>query len=130
MPLVRTDSERRKHRRLSVNFIVIYRVHQPFEVVMVVGNREISAMMVDLSEGGMALVTEYDIPAETRLLLHFTLINPYGVTADRAKTMEIDGSVRYNIALGKHEHRLGVCFQDVPSDDAQSIASFVRLSRQ
>lgn len=125
-----TDLERRKFKRLAVNFIVIYRVHQPFEVIMIVGNKEINAMMVDLGEGGMALVTEYDVPPDTRLLLRFTLINPYGVTTDRVATMELDGEVRYNVALAKSEHRLGVCFHDVPLKDQRSLASFVRLSHQ
>ncbi|HNX80985.1 MAG TPA: PilZ domain-containing protein [Candidatus Omnitrophota bacterium] len=124
------ESERRKFKRLAVNFIVIYRVHQPFEVIMIVGTREVSAMMIDLSQGGMALMTEYDIPPDARLLLCFTLINPYGVTADRVATMELEGDVRYNVALGKKEHRLGICFRDVSQSDQHAIASFIRLSHQ
>ena len=48
--------ERRRATRVRAEFIVIYRVDRPMEVRMWIGNREVNAMMLDLSEIGMGIL--------------------------------------------------------------------------
>ena len=48
-------TERRRATRVRAEFIVIYRVDNPMEVRMWIGNRDVNAKMLDLSEIGMAI---------------------------------------------------------------------------
>lgn len=118
--------ERRKSKRLRVDFIVVYRVRRPIRLFMVIKNKEVSALMTDLSEGGMAILTDYDIPVSTTLLIKFTLINPPATENERVRMMEITGEVRYNTYLGNNEHRLGICFTHISKEDRTAIVNFIK----
>ena len=120
--------ERRKHKRLKVNFLVIYSVRKPIDVIMIVGSQVKTAMMLDLSESGMAIVTNYDIPISTILEIKFTLINTHAHDEDRIKTIEIIGQVRYNVQAEKDVHRLGIYFTQITEEDRSAIARFVNLA--
>ena len=123
-----TGADRRKFKRLKASLIVIYRVHKPLEALVRIGTREINALMLDLSEGGMAIVTNCNIPVSTILLIKFTLINPYTFDDERIRTMEITGQIRNNALLEKKEYRLGVCFTQIAKEDRIAIANFVKMA--
>ncbi|MBN2120554.1 MAG: PilZ domain-containing protein [Candidatus Omnitrophica bacterium] len=120
--------ERRESERLEVHFILVYEVHKPLEVRMFIGKREVDALMLDLSEGGMAILTNYDIPIETFLSIKFTLINPNEIDDKRVTLIEIMGQVRYNVLSDKDEYRLGICFTNIDEQSKKAIAGFIRMS--
>jgi c-di-GMP-binding flagellar brake protein YcgR len=120
--------ERRKTKRIKVNFIVVYRVREPLELLMVVGRQEVDALMLDLSEDGMAVVTKYDIPQSTTLSIRFTLLNLSAERSNRVRSMEIVGEVRYNILAEKNEHRLGIYFTRISQEDKRAIRDFVNMT--
>ena len=121
--------DRRKHRRLKVNFIIIYQVNKPVHVLMLIGGREIDALMLDLSEVGMAILTNYNIPVTTSLLIKFTFINVDTVLEDeRVRSMEIIGEVRNSSPEGRDEYRLGISFIKIAEKDKVAIANFVKMS--
>ena len=122
--------ERRKFRRIRARFLVVYKIKEPLEVTITINKREISALMLDLSEGGMALVTECDIPSASILLMNFTLINT-ALSDDkkRIRTMDIYGEVRYNLPIERKEHRLGVYFTRISEEDKAAIKDFVLMSK-
>lgn len=121
--------ERRQFQRLNVNFIVTLQVHNPPEVRMSVGGLDVDALMLDISEGGMAITTDYEIPAGTLLYIFFTLINPYKTEEDRVTKMEISGEIRSCVPSGNHkQHRLGISFTQIKEYDKRAIAEFVRLN--
>lgn len=120
--------ERRQHKRLNVDFTVIYQVDKPLTVKISIGwNKVIEALMLDLSEGGMAILTEYNIPKSTVLLMKFTLINLAFIGEKRIKSMNITGEVCYNVSE-KKEHRLGIRFTEIKQDDKLAIADFVKFT--
>jgi len=121
--------ERRRHKRVKVSFIVVYRGRKPLDLFMIVGNQEMGAIMLDLSEGGMAIITEYDVPVSTVLSIKFTLINHEAADEDKIRAMSMTGEVRHNIPV-KREHRLGISFTDISEEDRRAIASFVAISSQ
>jgi len=94
---------------------------------MLIGEQEVVATMLDLSESGMAIVTAYDIPKEAVVLIKFTL---YRIDKDaKVKVygpMEITGEVRYNILLEDKTHRLGIYFTKIDQKDRVEIAGFVQ----
>ncbi|MCX5701862.1 MAG: PilZ domain-containing protein [Candidatus Omnitrophica bacterium] len=121
--------ERRKFKRLRVNFTVVYQVDRPLVARMTLGwRKEVEALMLDLSEGGMAIVTNYNIPPETILSLKFTLINLTLSSEKRIRIMRMTAQVRYNIPTGKKEHRLGVCFLEIEEEDRLAIVDFVKIA--
>jgi c-di-GMP-binding flagellar brake protein YcgR len=107
--------ERRRYKRVPVQFIVSYNVLQPQDAFLFFGDKDIDGATQDISEGGMALVTNRDIPELSLISLNFNLTRP----------MKMQGEVRYNITLGPSNHRLGICFKDIRREDRSVIAKFV-----
>lgn len=121
------DMERRKFQRTKVNFIVTFQVDRPPQVRMSVGGLDVDALMLDLSEGGMAISTDYEIPAGTLLYIYFTLINPFRTEDDRVTRMELLGEVRSCTSNDNHkQHRLGILFSGIKENDKRAIADFIR----
>jgi c-di-GMP-binding flagellar brake protein YcgR len=52
--------EKRKFKRISLNVRLFYKVQRPPEVSLKVGDKEITTQTLDLSQGGMGLVTSYE----------------------------------------------------------------------
>lgn len=121
----RKGIERRKFKRVKVNFTAIFRIDKPIYVRMMAGNREVDGILLDLSEGGLCIMTTFDIPASTILLIKFVLIDANSFAEERIAKMDVVGEVRYNIAFGEREHRLGVCFTQISDKDRKTISDFV-----
>ena len=120
--------ERRKTPRVRAEFIVIYRVDSPMEVRMWVGNREVNAIMLDLSGLGTAILTDYDIPTSAILSIKFTLINLYTNKEERVRLKEMTGEVRNNVTLEKKKYRLGIAFTKISKEDRNAIDGFVKMT--
>ena len=124
-----TNNERRKSNRLKASFILTYQVNQPLSLRMTVGwDSDIVALMLDLSQEGMAISTDYDLSVATVLLMKFTLINLEAEGDERVKAMKITGEVKSNILLDKNEHRLGIQFTQINENDKFAIANFVKMA--
>lgn len=125
-----TGQDRRRFQRLDLNVIVVYRVDEPPLVRIQIGEKEIEASMLNLSEGGMALVTRYNLPAWTVLSIKFTLsrIDKDGKVVFYGP-MEIRGEVRSSMPLEKNEFRVGICFTEMSQRDRAEIANFVKTAQ-
>jgi len=120
--------ERRKFKRVKANFIVIYKISYPLQTRMMIGDTEVHAVMSNLSENGMALLTNYNIPFATSLAMKFILINENAISdTERIKQIEVNGEVRYSMWSERGECRLGICFTDISEADRRTIANFVRM---
>jgi c-di-GMP-binding flagellar brake protein YcgR len=84
--------------------------------------------MLDLSEGGLSLLTNYNIPVQTVLLLKFTLFKVENDDVSFYGPMAIDADVRYNIPLGGEEYRVGVRFSKITNQDKSEIANFIKYA--
>lgn len=125
----KTLAERRQYKRVRARFIVTYKVNEPLETALIINRRQISAIMLDLSEAGMALVTGIDIPAHSAMLMNFTLINTAALNEEeKLRTMDITGQVCYALRFSKNEYRLGIRFTHINADDKAAITSFVCLA--
>lgn len=125
-----SDRDRRRHERLKVEFTLNYRVDTPLEVRMSIGwDSEVDALMVDLSEGGMAILTSCDIPVGSVLSINFTLINLTAIEdEERIKTLSIAGEVRSNFRVDQADRRLGIKFVQINQKDKAAIAEFVSMT--
>lgn len=104
-----SGSERRKNKRMRVNCTVIYRLNEPIRTKFIMSGKEIEAEMVDISQHGMAVVTNYDIPVETVLSMRFTILKVAKDIVNFSGPVEITGEVKSNTAQDGG-HRLGIYF--------------------
>ena len=129
MATVYNGKERRQFPRAKVSFIVVYRINQPVEISMMLGNKEVHAIMSDLSEDGMSMVTNYEIPASAVVSAKFILLNDNALRdMDRVKTIEISGEVRYSRFIKERAYQLGVHFTNITDLDRAFIREFIRWS--
>lgn len=119
-------SERRKSTRLRVNLSILFRLDQSSKVRMFVEEREIRATMVDLSESGLALLTNLDIPEHALLAMKFTLFRVETDDVSFYGPIEISGEVRYRQQLTPQEFRVGIVFVRIADADKQEISQFVK----
>lgn len=119
--------ERRKFKRVNVNFTLIYRVDASLSAqIAIEGNTDIDVLMLDLSQVGLALLTNYSIPQETDMLLKFTLINSSAGIERRTVKLDMVGKVVSNIKIREGEYRIGINFTQITQEDKDAIAEFVR----
>ncbi|MCK9603263.1 MAG: PilZ domain-containing protein [Candidatus Omnitrophica bacterium] len=122
------DGERRQFQRLKVNIIVVYQVDKPLKVRMLVRKEEIEAKILDLSEGGISISTEYNIPANTLLAIDFMLYKIDKATNFKLYgSLKIKGEVKYNVPEGI-KYRLGISFRDLDEENRTAIADFVKVA--
>lgn len=121
-----SGEDRRRFKRLDLNITVFYKVHEPLHIKLMVGDKEIEATILNISEGGIGLLTHYNIPTWTALFIKFNLsrMNKLGIIKTYGP-MNIKGEVRSNVSLEKDEYRLGICFIDIDPKDKTTIADFV-----
>ena len=120
-------NDRRRFQRLNLDLNVVYKVEMPIILRIKLGDKEIEATTLNISTGGMAFLTSYDIPLWSRLCLKFTLlkINCQG-EVNFYQPMEVSGEVRSNNLSENREHRLGVCFVRRDTEIKDEISNFVK----
>lgn len=74
MNAIYAGKERRANKRVRMNCTVTYRANEPMSARFMMGSNDVHAKMVDISQGGMAMVTDYDIPVSTMLSMRFTIL--------------------------------------------------------
>lgn len=122
------QTERRRFPRLKINITVIYQVDKPSNVRVQIGDNEVEAKAIDLSEGGLAISTDYDIPLKSVLSVEFMIYK-----RDEKKdfkfyeSIKAVGQVHSNVPLGLEEHRLGIAFSDIDEEARAKIAEFVKM---
>ena len=97
---------------------------------MMVGKREVYAVMLDLSREGMAIVTEFEIPAKTILYISFTLINLNADADKRIRNMEAMGLVKHIRPYEKKDYRIGISFTDIKQKDKEFLDEFAKEFRE
>ena len=125
-----SGAERRQHERVKVNFTVVYQVDKPLEFSMMIGNKLVDALMLDLSESGMSVLTTYNLPIGAELLIKFTLIGAHPYYESRSVSMNVTGEVRNNIIFKREERRLGVLFTKISEQDRGILVGFVQKIHQ
>ena len=126
-----TGQNRRGSERLDVAFTLVYSVEKPFSLRISLGlNEQIDALMVNLSDSGMAIITKHDIPLGIGLSMRFNIIDLRLDGDARWKKMEITAEVVSNVILPDSgqvvSHRIGMRFINISSKDKIVIRDFVK----
>lgn len=119
------NKERRTARRLRVNLAVVFRVDKTSKTRMQIENKEIRATMIDLGEGGLSVLTNYNIPEGSVLSMRFTLFKVDNEDVSFYGPMDITGAIKYSHSLSNNEYRLGIIFQKIDKNDLNEITAFV-----
>ena len=107
---------RRKAQRQNVAFTLTYGVKKPYTLRVNLGLADdITALMLDLSDSGMAVTTGFNLPQGTQLQLKFNFINLFLTGQERCRRMEIEAEVVSCANLGKENYRIGICFNNISS---------------
>ena len=119
--------ERRKFKRLQVNLSVLYRVMAPRSVRESTHGEEFEGKTIDLSEGGMAMISTQNLPEGTKLFCKFVIFesNPAGLP-DFHEVLVVFGEVRSSLELQERFYRLGVYFEIMDKDKKEKIMDIVR----
>ena len=118
--------ERRKSERMDVAFTLTYSVEKSYTLHISLGLVDnVEAIMVNLSDLGMAIITNYDIPRGAQLYMKFNLINMRLSGDDRWRFMKITGEAVSNVALADENHRIGIRFNKISEEDKEAISNFV-----
>jgi len=102
--------ERRSNKRFRMNCTVIYRADESWDARFSLQGQDLRAKMLDISQNGMAMVTDQDIPVATVLSMRFTLLKVDKELVKFLSPMDVIGEVRSNIPVTEHQHRLGISF--------------------
>lgn len=125
----KNNEEKRKHKRVSATFIVLYAVMSPFPVRIRIGDRDYSAIAQDIGEGGMALLLNFEIPVNSLLSLKFNVINDAILSnEDRMYNFELDAQVRYCELVQTKTYRIGVSFMNILPSGSAFIANYIRIN--
>jgi len=127
-----SGTERRKFERTPVDFTVFYNVNSPIEVRIKFGDKEIVALAADISEGGMAITTDCEIPTLAIITVRFVMFNDETPAAEsRSRSISARGEVRYNKVIEKNrEYRMGLEFVDLSADDHRFLRKFVLANKE
>ncbi len=122
MGLKEAGNEKRKNKRVPITFDLMCKVNAPVEVRLKVGDKDVYATTFDISEGGIAIVTDKQLTVSAELDLSFHLIFPDHQTPP----MSAIGRVRYiAVSAGKKGYRVGIEFIKIDEEDRKAISDFV-----
>ncbi|MFH1191463.1 MAG: PilZ domain-containing protein [Candidatus Omnitrophota bacterium] len=125
-----SDRNRRKSERLDTAFTLIYQVEKPLSLRIQLGyTNDIDALMLNLSDLGMAIITKHDLPIGIQLSIKFNIIDLRLQGDERWRHMEITGQTVSNLSLADSSHKIGIRFDRISSADKLAISNFVKNNK-
>jgi c-di-GMP-binding flagellar brake protein YcgR len=125
-----TYCERRRFRRYKLTLNAFYRIDAPVYVRMWYGDQEFEAYTLDISEGGMCLLTALDIPVSATLSIKLTLLRlDRDAKVEYFTPEELKGEVRSKFEQDKKAYKLNVSFIQTDSVITDQISEFIISSR-
>jgi c-di-GMP-binding flagellar brake protein YcgR len=120
------EQNRRKSERMDAAFTLTYNLEKSHTLRISLGLIDnIETVMINLSDLGMAIMTNYDIPVGAQLYIKFDLINMHLSGDERWRFMEITGEVTSNLLLSGENRRIGIRFDRISEEDKAAIRNFV-----
>jgi len=121
---------RRSAQRQDAAFTLSYGVEKPYALRVSLGlTDDLVAIMEDLSDSGVAMITKYDLPRGAQLRIKFNFMNLFLTGQDRSRRMEVTGEVVSRTQLGSGDYRVGIRFNKISEPDQEAIRNFVKRSR-
>jgi c-di-GMP-binding flagellar brake protein YcgR len=123
-------NNRRNSERKGVAFTLTYGVEKPYSLRVNLGlSDDLDALMLDLSDSGVAMVTKFNLPSGSQLHMKFNFINLFLSGQERSHRMEVIGEVVSHAELGNGDYRIGICFHEISEEDKLAIRNFIKRSK-
>jgi len=120
------NDDRRRFQRLKMNLAIFYKIESPEYARDITQGKEVEATMLDLSSGGMAFITRYNLPVWSNLLIKFYLFKTDNAgLVSFSDPVELIGEVRSNIMLNYNEYRIGLSFKAIHNERKDLVSDFV-----
>lgn len=120
-------AERRNSERLKVDFSLFYRTNKPWDVFLFIGGKEVEAMALDLSSGGIAISTNYNIHVATVLSMKIMIYKQRKENNFKLyKTINAKGKVCSNILEDANRYRIGINFDEIDIEDKEELLKFAK----
>ena len=125
---------RRSAERIDAAFTLAYSVEKSCPLRISLGLvDDLDALMINLSDSGVAIITKHELPLGTKLYLKFNVIDLHSTGDDRRRHMEITGEVISDAILSdgspRISHRIGLRFVNISNEDKIAINNFVKRNK-
>ncbi len=118
--------DRRRFPRFDCNFTVWCRIEEPWYLRRQFQDDEFEATTINLSAGGVGLLSEHNVAPNTALCLTFVLFKENNPGELRwRKPLQVRGRVCYSLSTEDNRFRLGLCFTEVPTEYSQELSDFL-----
>ncbi len=115
-------ADRRKHPRIACDFDIRYRLNDQPDVRVRLDEHEKPASMVNISQGGLAFVTDSPLCEGEELTIKFNF-----EAAGQSRSISVVGRVCYCIGLADQQScRVGIEFIGLKDADQEAIAGLIR----
>jgi c-di-GMP-binding flagellar brake protein YcgR len=119
--------ERREHKRVRDTFIVTYKLNVPLPVSLTASGDEYAGVAMDISEGGMAVDVDREIPPGTVVQLRFEMENAAAKDPQmRRRLFRLEGQTRHCSTRTHKYFRLGVLFSNLTEEERVFIAAYIK----
>jgi len=126
----RSNKNRRGSERLDTTFTLTYQIERPLALRVQLGySDDIDALMSNLSDSGMAIITKHNLPVGTQLYIKCNIIDLHLEGEERLSNLEIIGETLSNVALSALSHKIGIRFIKISDADKAAISSFVKRNK-
>lgn len=120
-------TERRRHKRLRINLSVLYSIRSPQFVRDLLGGRHFEAQTIDISEGGVAILTQHYLPTSTLIKMRMIIVeSDSSGTIKFYNPLSVYGEVRSVIQSLDNEYRVGLCFQKVDKIKQEKLQDILK----
>jgi len=118
--------EKRRFQRLEISLTVLYQVEAPFDICLLMGNREFEAKTFDLAEGGVSIYAEHYLPVGTKLSIKLIIFEfDHTGMVCFYEPLEIFGDIRNSFFDGKNKYRFGVEFNHLTRSQESKLHDFI-----
>jgi c-di-GMP-binding flagellar brake protein YcgR len=119
--------ERRKGLRAKTNFLVLYDIDPQLKVRLTIKRKIFNAIAKNLSEIGMAILTNIELPVDASANLNFTLYNSKEPDlARRVRQIAVDCRTCYSFPVPDGAYQVGLKFINLTAEDRRHIAKYVK----
>ena len=119
--------ERRKNNRAKANFLVLYDIDPKLKVRLTIKRKIFNAIAKNLSEAGMAILTNVDLPVDMSVHVDLTLCNMKEADlSKRIRRIQVGCRTCYSSSVPDGAYKVGLQFLDLSEEDHRFIAKHIK----
>lgn len=118
--------DRRRYKRMQISLAAHYEITGPEHVRDIIGGKEYDARTLDLSAGGLSLITDHYLPAGTELLISIALFETNLIdTVQVFEPLRVYGVIKSAMPVGGNQFRIGIEFTAVGEKESLRISHMI-----